>query len=106
MVVATRPDCAAPTGAPGELSTIERHGVRFLQVSRTGVTRGPAVQLDSSLSLCASAATSASGAGVVCCPGASVPAGSVRDPGEPWSQFAELSPGGGGADRQPGDGGV
>ncbi|MDA0161280.1 hypothetical protein OM076_13465 [Solirubrobacter ginsenosidimutans] len=45
--------------------------MRFLQVSRTGVTPGPAVGLDSGVSACAAVATSASGAGVVaCCQGA------------------------------------
>ena len=98
MLHAARPDCAAPTGAPGELLSTERHGVHFLQVSRTGVTRGPAVELGPSAANCAVAATSASGvAVVVCCSeGGSWPVGSVRDAGGAWSQPAELGPGDGG----------
>ena len=94
MVAAARPDCTAPAGAPGELFSVGPDGVRFLRVSRTGVTQDAAVDLGGGASECAAVATSASGAGVAACcsQGGPAPVGIVRDPGGTWSQPAVLGP--------------
>ncbi|WP_028064876.1 hypothetical protein [Solirubrobacter soli] len=89
-VQSDRAECTRPAGAPGELFTVERTGVRLLTASRGGIAPGALVELESG---CPVVATTASGAGVMACcvDRGGVPIATTRDPGGPWSQPVELA---------------
>jgi hypothetical protein len=97
-VSGVRPECAAPTGLPGEIvTTIGRdndQAAQLVTATQAGMQPGPTLRPDGYVAGCAVAASQPNGAAVLAIPTDSGLFVSLREPGGTWGEMARF-PGGG-----------